>query len=116
MTKKREQIRNKTGIKQEQNRNFSGTKREVQGDIIVLSKKLTTTPRKINCFGTYTHMCTAIWAVKQSCEKQEDEFLASWQMVAGTIIHIGKLPMETAAFPVNSYLCLRLALAFYISK
>lgn len=49
MTKKREQIRNKTGTKQEQNRNFSGTKREVQGDIIVLSKKLTTTPRKINC-------------------------------------------------------------------
>jgi len=49
MTKKREQIRNKTGIKQEQIRNFSGTKREVQGDIIVLSKKLTTTPRKINC-------------------------------------------------------------------
>lgn len=37
--KKREQIRNKTGIKQEQIRNFSGTKREVQGDIIVLSKK-----------------------------------------------------------------------------
>ena len=29
----------KTGTKQEQNRNFSGTKREAQGDIIVLSKK-----------------------------------------------------------------------------
>ena len=49
MTKKREQNRNKTGIKQEQNRNFSGTKREAQGDIIVLSKKLTTAPLKINC-------------------------------------------------------------------
>lgn len=75
-------------------------------------EKLTTTPRKINCFGTYTHMCTAIWAVKQSCEKQEDEFLASWQMVAGTIIHIENLLMETVDFSVNSYLCLRLVLIY----
>lgn len=57
MTKKREQIRNKTGIKQEQNRNFSGTKREVQGDIIVLSKKINDNPTENKLFGTYTHRC-----------------------------------------------------------
>ncbi|MBD5806864.1 hypothetical protein DTK66_07130 [Lactobacillus sp. M31] len=34
-------------------------------------EKITTTPRKINCFGTYTHMCTVTWLVKSRVESKK---------------------------------------------
>ncbi len=37
-------------------------------------EKLTTTPRKINCFGTYTHMCTATWLVKSRVKSKKTSF------------------------------------------
>lgn len=57
-------------------------------------EKITTTPQKINCSVRILTIRTATWLVKSRVKSgnQADT------MVAGTIIHVGRLTMETLIF------------------
>lgn len=72
-------------------------------------EKITTTPRKINCFGTYTHMCTATWLVKSRVESGNQADV----MVADDHRSHRKIDYGNLNLPVNHDLCLRLALLLY---